>query len=204
MLIGNSLPEYIFIRIAVPVFRLITPCAILSCIVVPVFRPKLLSQHQALWPVAVWFSAESLFFVGVYLPLRCYLQQPVEHPPPPTKEERQRLYDRVVENLPDPASYLSQWFLNAPLGDIKRENVKEFYAWSFLNKPYSRASSGEEEELDAYVDRLEEKLECRLEPGRGPAKALRTTFDPVPMQHRPLVWYLVRNRFIASIPRNPR
>jgi hypothetical protein len=192
MLIGNSVPEYVFIRIAVPLFRLITPCAILSCIYVPIFRPRLLAQHKALWPVAVWFSMETLFFTGVYVPLRLWLQRPVTHPSPPPASEREQMYGRILKNLPDPEYYLSRWFMNAPLADIRRDNVKEFYAWSLLNKRYQNVTNGEEDELERYVSQLDEKLISPLRPGRGPAEALRTTFDPVPMQHRPLVWYLVR------------
>lgn len=206
MLIGNSLPEYIFIRLAVPALRLIAPCAVVSCILIPVFRPRLLSQHKALWPLAGWAIAESAFFVGVYVPLRLYLQRPVVHPSPPTKPQRRTLYARIMENLPDPEYYLSRWFMNAPLGDIKRENLKEFYAWSLLNKRYSEVSRDEESELDSYVDQLEEKLDQPFKPGRGPAKSLRTTFDPVPMQHRPLLWYFVRIALFSpscNHPSNP-
>ncbi|KAK5164395.1 uncharacterized protein LTR77_010091 [Saxophila tyrrhenica] len=191
MLIGKSLPEYLLIRTAIPALRLIAPLAIVACPVILIARPQAVTQHRWLWAVGVWLIAEAGFFWAVYVPRRLALQKPVTHPAPPSKEKREELVERSHSALSDPEHYLSKWFLNAPLTEIKRENVKEFYAWSFMNKRYEDVSPDEDAELDGYIDQLERKMGRSLGGGKGSAKPLRTTVDPVPMQHRPLVWYLI-------------
>jgi hypothetical protein len=191
MLIGNSLPELIFIRVAVPALRLIAPAAVIAIPFVLIIRPRLLEQHKWLWPVGIWALSEATFFLGVYLPLRRVLQRSAKHPEPPSQPERRALIQKCFANLPDPEYYVSRWFMDAPPQDIKRGNVKEFLAWSLMNKQYSEANDDDEAELDEYTDELERVLDRPFQAGRGKAKSLRTTLDPVPMQHRPLIWYAV-------------
>ncbi|MCJ1390005.1 hypothetical protein MMC18_002863 [Xylographa bjoerkii] len=71
--------------------------------------------------------------------------------------------------------------------DIKRDNVKEFFCWAFLNK--GAWGPEDEEELEQYADSIGELLGGTLKPGRGPAKSLRLTLDKVTMMHRSLIWY---------------
>ena len=132
---------------------------------------------------------EAAFYLGCYLPLKAYLQRPVIHPPPPTKAERAVLFQRVRENITEPDLYLSKWFMNADVADIKRENLKEFFAWSLINERYEHIGEAEDHELEEYLDLLEHDFGRRFEPGRGKAVSLRGTLDHVPMQHRPLLWY---------------
>ncbi|MCJ1358971.1 MAG: hypothetical protein MMC33_008971 [Icmadophila ericetorum] len=75
----------------------------------------------------------------------------------------------------------------APIEEIKRDNVKEFFTWAFLNK----ASWGpeDEEELNFYVEETEKVLGRKIEEGRGKAVALRLTLDDVVMLQRSLTWY---------------
>ena len=80
------------------------------------------------------------------------------------------------------------------MAEIKRENVKEFFCWAFLNKGVWSAL--DEEELDEYADKMEELLGRRLEAGKGPAKPLLLTLDDARMMHRSLIWYFVSNVWI--------
>ena len=136
-------------------------------------------------------GAESAFFALVYLPLRSTMQGQASHPENLCKEDRQALIRRCADRIPKPELYISKWFLESPLSEIKRENVKEFYAWSLLDKEYEDADEAEIAELDLYTDQLEEKLGRRLEDGWGNAQSLRLTLQSVPIQHRPLIWYAV-------------
>lgn len=189
MLVGKSLPEYVFIRIAIGAIRLITPLSVLYCFVFPLVRPRWLAHHRLLWLTLIWPAAEASFFLVVYLPLRVWLQQPAALPPTPPKDQRHVLFQRCINTITDPVLFLRQWFLDAPLVTIKRENVKEFWAWTLMTRKYGDYNNEESVELDTYVDALEEILVRSLEPGYGAARCLRGTLDPVPMQHRPLVWY---------------
>lgn len=77
----------------------------------------------------------------------------------------------------------------APVEEIKRDNVKEFFCWAFM----SRGAWGpsEDEELEEYVNELEILLGRKFELGKGSAVPLRLTLDKVSMLHRSLTWYLV-------------
>ena len=88
----------------------------------------------------------------------------------------------------------------APIEEIKRDNVKEFFTWAFLNK----ASWGpeDEEELNFYVEETEKVLGRKIEEGRGKAVALRLTLDDVVMLQRSLTWYFVCN--LALKKKSPR
>ena len=135
--------------------------------------------------------AEATFFLLVYLPLMFVLQRPAEHPQPLSKADRGALIKRCFNDTASFESYLSKWFLGSPLSEIKRENVKEFYAWSLMDKNYENATEAEASELDSYVDQLEGKLGRKFDSGWGNALCLKLTLDNVPMQHRPLIWYAV-------------
>ena len=79
------------------------------------------------------------------------------------------------------------------MSETKRENVKDFYCWAFLNKDAHGLL--DDEELEEYVAKFEKGLGRKLESGRGAAVPLRLTLDKVKMMHRPLVWYTVGSSF---------
>lgn len=191
MLIGDSLPEYVFIRIGILGLRLIAPTSILYCTLLPAYRPDVFLHRPFHLPLSIWMIAEASFFLAVYLPLKTWLQHKAQHPEPPSKDERRVLLRRCLDSIPEPERYLSKWFLGASSADIKRENVKQLFAWSFLNKDYENVDEDERAELDQDVDLLEDRLDEPLEQGWGKARSLRVTLDATSMQHRPLLWYLV-------------
>lgn len=190
MLLRDSWFNYTVIRTAIIVARLITPASIVYCIAVPVFRPHKFFRSPLL-PFSIWAIAETVFYTSVYLPLSSALQSEAAHPPPPPKAERRVLFQRCLDTVSDTEHYLSGWFHGASIADIKRENLKEFYAWSFLNKKYRDVDEAESRELDDYVDQLEQRLDRPFGEGYGKAQSLRGTMQGVHMQHRPLLWYLV-------------
>jgi hypothetical protein len=84
---------------------------------------------------------------------------------------------------------MRKWFLDADPEEIKWENVKDFFRWGFLNT--AEEHTAHDEELDMYVEGVEQLIGRKLEPGRGKAKCIRLTIDPVEMTHRPIIWYFV-------------
>lgn len=183
-MIGTSLTELLFIRSCIFGLRYTAPILVAASI------PAITFSNRSAWPailIGVPAVAESLFYLLVYVPKSTRLQKPAEHPPPLPRDERQRLFEKGHAQITDPEAFLSKWFQLAPLSEIKRDNVKEFFCWALLNKAeWNDAESGE---LDGYADNVEELLGRPLGQGRGSAVPLRLTIDPVPMQHRPLVWY---------------
>ena len=192
-MIGTSTPEYVFIRACIAGIRAITPLSILYCVCIP-FIPS--RSRLPLW-IGAWPIAETAFFFLFYLPGRWILQRPAVHPHPFPERDRKTLFNCCIEHVPDPEKYLTKWFKDAPLSEIKRENLKEFYRWAFLNTRIVDPSN--EKELEEYVEKFEDYTGHKLEPGYGNAKAIRLTLDKVHMVHRPVAWYLV-NSF--SAPQN--
>lgn len=198
-MIGTSLLDYIFIRACILFLHFIAPLSALYCIVYLIAQP---ARYRIPWPLEVWAVAETLFFVSIYLPRFYLLQHAAHHPPTRSREERRVLFELCHESIRDPERYLTKWFTGAPKSEIRRENVKEFFCWAFLDK-----NSGgllEDEELEEYAGKMEKLLGRKLPPGRGKAVPLRLTMDKVKMLHRSILWYLVRPLYeILKIPRAP-
>ena len=185
-MIGTSTKDYIFIRACIFLLHWIAPISVVYCLVTFIFK---ISHYRTFWVLETFIVAETAFYLFLYLPRARYLQAAATHPAPLPRQERYKLFRLCHENVPDPDNYLSKWFLDAPLSEIKRENVKDFLRWAFLNK--QEADPGDEEELDQYIGELEELFGLRFEKGRGRAKCLLLTIDPVDMLHRSITWYLV-------------
>ena len=183
-MIGNSRLEYVFIRLCICFLHYIAPVSILHCTVFLLLQPE---AYRIPWLLQFYSLAETLFYIIVYLPCRYSLQRAAVHPSTSSRETRQELFQLCHETVPDPEKYLSKWFKHAPMSQIKRENVKEFFCWAFLNSEQHGAE--DEEELEEYVNRMEGLLGRSLEPGRGSATSLRLTVDSVDMLHRSLTWY---------------
>ncbi|KAH9840475.1 hypothetical protein Tdes44962_MAKER01675 [Teratosphaeria destructans] len=193
MLVGNSLPEYVFIRTAILFLRLIAPLSLLytAYLIIPPIHWSSSDWPRLPRPFEVYALAEAAFFTFIYLPLRIRLQRDATHPDPPDREERSVLVRRCLRSISNLKPYILKWYLDSPLSEVKRENVKEFFAWSFMNKRFEEVTDDESSELDEYTDQLERALGYELAAGRGEARSLRGTMDPVPMQHRPLLWYII-------------
>ncbi|KAH7190271.1 hypothetical protein BKA60DRAFT_664498 [Fusarium oxysporum] len=181
---GTSLWDYIFIRASIFLLHLIAPLSVAYSLV------NLLARLPFQFPrvLQAWLGLEALFYLAVYLPLNKYLQRAAKHPVPPCRADRRKLFLRCHQNIPDPAQYLRKWFRNAPVSEIKRDNVKDFFRWAFLNT--GDHDSTYDEELEEYTQEIEKLLGKKLEPGRGNAKCLRLTLEKVEMLHRSLTWYL--------------
>lgn len=188
-MIGTSFWDYVFIRSCIFFLHLFAPTCAFYCVVVLVIHPLAYRIPVAL---EIWAVAETFFFLLIYLPRSYILQQSATHPPTRSREKRRELFQLCHESILDPERYLSKWFKGAPIAEIRRDNVKDFFCWAFLNKP----SYGllEDEELEEYTDKMESLLGRNLQPGRGNAIALRLTVDKVKMLHRSLLWYLVSPR----------
>ena len=185
IMIGTSIWDYIFIRTCIFFLHLIAPLSTLyslarSLVHSPFHIPRILE---------VWLTLEAVFYLIVYLPLRVYLQREAVPTTTVCREDRYLLFQRCHDNIPDLDRYLAKWFLDAPASEIRRENVKDFFRWAFLNA--REPDPAYDEELEEYIGEVEKCLGRTLEPGRGKAKCLRLTYDKVEMLHRSLIWYLV-------------
>ena len=201
-MINNSLPDYLFIRASIFGLRAIGPLSVAYSLARPFF-PLGVQWRLYLLPLDVYAALEAIFLSFTYLPLRARCQQPVTHPTVSPESSRKDLFKKCIHTTKEHDKYLKQWFRDADTAEVKRENVKEFFAWAFLNKasPKEETEFGElntldrryEPELQGYITELERKTGTVLPKGYGNAKSLRLTLDEVRMAHRPLIWYTVRD-----------
>ncbi len=117
-MIGTSTFDYCFIQACIYFLHYIAPLSALYCIIaafVPGFRIPI--------PLEIWAVAEALFLLAYYASFYSF-QRPATHPEPLPREKRSELFDLCLATIEDPEHYLRQWFRGAPLGDIRRENIK--------------------------------------------------------------------------------
>jgi hypothetical protein len=187
-MIGTSALEFVGIRISVITLRAVTPLSIIYCAACVVWHPQSLFSKL----LAAYAAAESAFFLFVYLPRRYALQAAAEHPPVLPPDERKALFAKSAKTVVDPDDYVRKWFLGTDPDEVKKENIKEFFRWAFLNT--DDIEVGDEEELDGYVKGVEIMLGRDIPPGRGKAKCLKLTIDKFHPMHRPLIWYMVSKK----------
>ncbi|KAF2848635.1 hypothetical protein T440DRAFT_400910 [Plenodomus tracheiphilus IPT5] len=199
-MLDNTVPKYIAIRTVILGFRLVSPLSIFW-VSFSIAEPPHTAFRRFL---LTWSLIETLFWLLVYLPRKRTLQASAQHPPVPDAAERKALFWKCWDKIPHPEYYISRWYLGARPGEVRRENVREFFAWGLMNRgseteqeritrvqAHPEESKAQEEELDEYADGIQTLLGRRLEPGWGSAKSLRLTIDDVKMSHRPVVWYLI-------------
>jgi len=178
----------ILIRASVLFFRSITPLCIVHCTLYLIGIAPVIKVYGLSLPVQFITVPETLFYLIVYLPKRHVFQRPADEGTNLSRQERRALFEKCWASVPDMEYFLKTWFKGAPLHEIKRENVKDWLAWGFLNK-YS-ATKADDEELEEYVTATEKVYGKEFDPGRGPHQPLRPTIDPINIQHRPLSYYI--------------
>ncbi|KAL7354287.1 hypothetical protein ACKS0A_05373 [Histoplasma ohiense] len=176
---------FIFIMTCIIILRSVAPLSVAYSAIL-ILLPHCSYRLPSL--LEYWAIAEALFYLAFYFYRTYHLQRPAVHPPLPPIEKRRELFERCLRNIPDYERYISKWFLGVPLDNIKRENVKDFFCWAFLNT--ATAGSAQDDEIEEYVRKLEEAIGREFQPGRSNAKCLRLTIDNATILHRSLVWYL--------------
>ena len=150
-MIGDSAAEYVWVVTWVVILNSIGP----TCAIYSVFAPLLPQRLQLPWYLMLWPLSETVFYLLIYLYRKHHLQRPASHPAARTKEERGKLFDLCLETTHDHEEYISKWFLHAPFSSIRKENIKEFFRWAFLDT--GSDDPKDDDELEMYVAKLEEK-----------------------------------------------
>nr|POF07170.1 hypothetical protein CFP56_31794 [Quercus suber] len=188
-MIDNTPAAYVFIRFTIFILHFLAPACSLYTIVY-LRKAFLRYQWQREIPQFTIFQyyclAETLFY-AFFLWYRTHLQREATHPELRSKEQRRELFDNVKRETHDPKLFLQGWFRGANVGDIGRQQMEEFVDWGFFE---GRAkSAGCEEEVEKYVSEIEEWVGNRFKEGKGTARPLRLTLDPIEMECRSLFWY---------------
>jgi len=199
-MLEDTIANYVAIRAVILGFRMVTPFSIFWVSFSIAELPHTAFQRFLL----AWSLIETLFWLLIYLPRKRTLQASAQHPPAPSAAERKALFWKCWDKIPHPEYYLRKWYLGARPGQVRRENIREFFAWGLMNRgseteeertmrtqAHPEDTKAQEEELNEYADAIQTLLGRRLEPGWGSAKSLRLTIDKVNMSHRPVLWYLI-------------
>lgn len=172
-MLNTTFYELVFIRACVlflryaPIFYLILPppISILALLV------------ELSYYLLIWRRFESRLLTAAKHPLD-------------TRQEREALYDRCLQNIPDIENYLSLWALGADIKDIKRDNARDFFLWAFFDRDDAGPDDDISHELEGYITKTEAILGRPLPPGRGNVEPLRLTLDTIQYQYRTYIWYL--------------
>ncbi|KAF8124976.1 hypothetical protein EV363DRAFT_695178 [Boletus edulis] len=191
MMLGKSVPEYIFIQVAIAVLRLIAPLSMLCVawmLLVPVSTGPDPEWRLFYSCLRIYAPLEAAFFLCVYLPRRYRLQETAKHPRM-SREERQALFTRCSA-CHGSANYPSGWFFHSR--NLHRKNVLEWLLWALFSTSMNAHWEEWEDEIVGYLTTVENVLGQELPDGYNKdTPCMRLTLDPVPMLHRPLLWYLI-------------
>lgn len=183
-MLNDTLFEYIQIRAVILLLHAIGP--VCTAYAVTLLRRSVLHpQPTQLNALHIYCAAEAAFFL-FFLWYRRTLQHEAIHPPLRSKEERKKLFDKMKSEIHDPEKFLGGWFLGAEIEDIGRDDLKDYLSWAFWE---GRTTKGDEAELEEMTVKVEKMVRKEFKAGKGKAKSLRLTLDPIEMEWRSLLWY---------------
>lgn len=137
--------------------------------------------------VEAYGAIEILWYLLWFLPFKAYLQRPGTHMAAMTRPERKALIEKSLDLVPDARLFLRKWFSNAHLDEIYRDDVKDWLVWVLWGT--GSFDGCDPDELNEYVDEVENRANLTLSKGRAGAKPIRLNLDPVQMIHRSLLFY---------------
>lgn len=108
-----------------------------------------------------------------------------------SRAEREALFHKCAESMTSES--ITGWFLRSPGLQIWRDNVIDWLLWALFSVRNRDTNPEWEDELEYYITVMGEYVGYPLIAGSNPEiQCLRLTMDPVPMVHRPFIWYTVR------------
>jgi len=153
--IGTSLAEYLFIQARILFLHNIAPISIMYSV------QPIISQFLCLptclchipFPIQVWLIAEAVFCATVFIPLKHTLRNSAIHHRSLSAGDREKLFRKCNENVPDFEKYLSRWLMVSEAEHIKRDDVKDFIRWAFFDpRQIQERHQQQEEEIEGAVD----------------------------------------------------
>lgn len=140
---------------------------------------------------AVALLVEFFYYILIWRPFESRLRNTTAKHPLDTRQQREALFERCNQNVPDIEKYLSLWALGADIHDIKRDNVRDFFLWAFFDREDAGHEDDISDELESYIAKTEAMLGRPLPPGTGNIRPLRLTFDAIQSRYRSVAWYLI-------------
>ncbi|KAK1700489.1 hypothetical protein BDP55DRAFT_743505 [Colletotrichum godetiae] len=198
MIVQKTWPQYIAVRVLIIMMRDLGLLGLTYFYVVFALGGVKAIAHPVSIFIEVIAAIEILFYLLFFLPYKRYLQTYKPYTPARmSRSQRARLFSKALSLVPDGEEFVRMWMLNAHMEDIRRENLKDWLLWALFEQDNTagRPTKEVEDELEGYIDDTEERFGIKLRPGRGNAEALKLAFDPVMIQHRSLLYYMVIGLF---------
>ncbi|EIM92937.1 uncharacterized protein STEHIDRAFT_90320 [Stereum hirsutum FP-91666 SS1] len=184
-MIGNSILDYVLIRICIVAFRLVAPLSALHAVASIYLGHAVVSKY-----LLYYTFLETFFFLGVYLPRKWSLQTATIHPQLLPRAERRALFEKCSQKMSE--ATIRPWFLQTESGRIMRDNAADWILWALFSTHEGEYTEEWEEEINEYLEMFAERLGRPLAQGRDAnIKCMRLTLDPVVMCHRPFLWYMI-------------
>lgn len=152
--------------------------------------------------VLLYMYGEALFFL--YYQLRGIQIQPRSKAPKLDEKSRDALFFNCIDHVGrDTTKWLRSWHFDAPLDQMKRENVEEFIAWGFMSSTVKQLSNKEAQIVKEYVDEIEKRRGAPFKPGITTGlKSMTFTNDPITFQTRPFIYYAVTHYLLGEFVTN--
>ncbi len=118
--------------------------------------------------VEVWCIMEGVYYVFaklyiLWLQCKDPLEASLSSAPMMELEDRQLLWQRMLETEEDPVSFLSGWFFDSTLEQISKYDIRDFLAWSmFEGRNQEHLTSEELAQLERFVEDLEWRIGIHL------------------------------------------
>lgn len=188
-MLADSPRNRLIVRSIITLFGLYGPLCLVYTIlaVLARHRPGLAFGYDSLLgnPLLLSISVPEAGFYLFSLVHALYIQAAATHPPLRRRDERMRLFDKVRAEVHDFESFLLGWFSGAKHEQIGRDEVRRWIDWAFWEGRAAEAKeTGEDEEIDRYVQTIEKLLGKPFQAQSGKAKALRLTLDPIVTEPR--------------------
>lgn len=128
---------------------------------------------------------EGLFYAFSLWYAQFVVQAAAIHPPLRTRDERMRLFNKVRAEVHDFGPFIRGWFSGGSLEDIGLDEMRKWLDWAFWEgRAGEGKEKGDDEEIEGYIQRIEQLVGKSFQAGAGKARALRLTLDPIATEPR--------------------
>ncbi|ETS79627.1 hypothetical protein PFICI_09480 [Pestalotiopsis fici W106-1] len=134
-------------------------------------------------------AIEILWYLLWFLPFKARVQKPGRPMVMTTRPQRKALFEVSLDQVSDARLFIRKWLGNAHLDEIYRDDIKDWllsYLWATDTDVGVDA-----DELEEYIELIEQKANLTLLRGRAGAKPIRLHLDPVQVSHRSIFFYIV-------------
>jgi len=153
---------------------------------------------QAIEPLEVMLTVESLFFIYCAIIKENWLKHPVkltEWPHDEFSKDWPKAWGSVLKSVPDAKSWFSSWFLgpDASFDKIALEDAHSFLSWAMFCTTHAALNEEQRFQVALAAEQIQTFTNSKFLPrrkGAEPLRSMRPTILPLRYVHKPLGFYL--------------